>query len=106
MDIQFAEDVTDFFITNERVSHMGDGRGGFGRLTGPDKGSKRALAEFYGRLSNAFEFTRAQEDHFWLAFETLQDEKTRKACVASLQKDKSQARRPTYAPLRTENREE
>ena len=91
MDIQFAEDVTDFFITNERFSHMGDGRGGFGRLTGPDKGSKRALAEFYGRLSNAFEFTRAQEDHFWLAFETLQDEKTRKECVASLQKDKSQA---------------
>jgi hypothetical protein len=88
---QFAEDVIDFFITNERISHMGDGRGGFGRLTGPDKVSKRALSEFYGRLSNEFQFTQAQEDHWWLAFETLQDEKTRKECVASLQKDKSQA---------------
>ena len=89
MDIQFAEDVIDFFITNERFSHMGDGRGGFGRLTGPDKGSKRALAEFYGRLIKAFQFTPAQADHFWLAFETLQDGKLRKECVATLREEKT-----------------
>ncbi len=79
---QFSEDVIDFFYhQREGISHMGDGRGGFGRLTGPDKVSKRALAEFYGRLSNEFQFSQAQTDHFRLAFETLQDVKTRKECL-------------------------
>ena len=97
MDIQFAEDVIDFFITNERIAHMGDGKGGFGRLTGPDKVSKRALSEFYGRLSKEFQFTPAQENHWWLAFEALQDEKTRKECLASLKKDKAQAQAQAQA---------
>ncbi len=91
MDSQFAEDVIDFFISNEGIAHMGDGKGGFGRLTGPDKVSRKALAEFYGRLSKEFQFTPAQKNHWWLAFEALQDEKTRKECLASLKEDKAQA---------------
>ena len=91
MDPSFSERVIDFFIESD-FTHMGDGRGGIGRLTGSDKVARRPLSEFYGRLFAEFEFTPAMKDRFVLAFDTLKDSKIRKETAADTAKAKSQAK--------------
>ena len=85
------EDLIDFFMNDNSISHMGDGRGGLGRLTGSDAGSRKALAEFYGRLFKEFHLTQPQSDCFVLAFDALKHEKLRKECVVNVNKTKAQA---------------
>ena len=70
---------------------MRDGRGGLGRLTGSDAGSRKALSEFYGRLFKEFHLTQPQSDCFVLAFDALQSEKMRTECVDAVRKEKAQA---------------
>ena len=43
MDAKLAEDVMDYLMRTENITHMGDGRGGIGRLTGSDKTAMRLL---------------------------------------------------------------
>jgi len=78
-------------MTDEGICHMRDGRGGLGRLTGSDAGSRKALAEFYGRLFKEFHLTQPQSDCFVLAFDALKAEKLRKECVENVRKAKAQA---------------
>ncbi len=78
-------------MNDEGICHMRDGRGGLGRLTGSDAGSRKALAEFYGRLFKEFHLTQPQSDCFVLAFDALKHEKLRKECVVNVNKTKAQA---------------
>jgi len=80
---KFSEDVADYFMNNENISHMGDGRGGIGHLTGSDPTARTLLSEFYRRLFEAYHFTQAQRDQFVLAFDTLKRSKLRKEIAAA-----------------------
>ena len=91
MDEHLWQDLIDFFMNDESISHMGDGRGGLGRLTGSDGVSRRALAEFYGRLFKEFHYSQDQSECVVLAFDALKDEKLRKECLANVKKTKAQA---------------
>ena len=73
----------DYLMCTENITHMGDGRGGIGRLTGSDKTAMRLLSDFYRRLFAEFEFTPAHRDHFVLAFDTLKAAKLRKEIKAA-----------------------
>ena len=92
-------------MTDEGFCHMRDGRGGLGRLTGSDAGSRKALSEFYGRLFKDFHLTQTQSDCFVLAFEALKSEKIRKECVDAVRKEKAQAQvlSPPVSAGRTED---
>ena len=54
---------------------------------------------FTGGSPRNFSSRQLKKNHWWLAFEALQDEKTRKECLASLKKDKAQAQAQAQAQV-------